>query len=113
MEEINTLLEKYNYFRDAQIRSVQVPTDSSKIVTIVVQDDDGEDINTVKMEFKNIKASRVLLNNVLPFLDMMTGITMVKEHDRYGFAVGGGSDMLDMHNSPMYIIASDLTIEEK
>ena len=113
MEEINTLLEKYNHFRDAQIRSVQVPTDSSKIVTIVVQDDDGEDINTVNIEFKDIKESRILLDSVLPFLDMMGGISMVKEHDRYGFAVGGGCAMLDINNSPMYIIASDLTIEEK
>jgi len=113
MEEINTLLEKYNNFRDAQIRSVETPSESSKIVTIVVQDDDGEDVNTVKIEFKNIKESRILLNNVLPFLDMMTGISIVKEHDQYGFAVGGGSAMLNIHNSPMYIIASDLAIEEK
>ena len=113
MEKINALLEKYNNFKDAQIRSIQPLSDSSKIVTLVVQDDDGEDINTVNLEFKNIKESRILLNNVLPFLDMMTGISMVKEHDRYGFAVGGGSAMLDIHNAPMFIIASDLTIEEK
>ena len=112
MEKINNLLEKYEYFRDAQIRSIQKPTDASAIVTIVVQDDEGEDINSVTLEFNDIKESRILVNHVLPFLDMMSGITLIKENDFYGFAVGSGSAMLNIHNAPMYIIASGLAIEE-
>jgi hypothetical protein len=113
MEEINNLLEKYDHFRDAQIRSIHSPSESSKIVTIVVQDDDGEDQNTINIEFNDIKESRILLNNVLPFLDMMSGISIVKENDLYGFAVGSDTSMLHVHNAPLYIIAADVNIEEK
>ena len=113
MEQIDSLLEKYDHFRDAQIRSIQRPSDSSAIVTIVVQDDDEEDINTITIEFNCIKESRILVNHVLPFLDMMNGISLVSENDLYGFAVGSGSAMLNIHNAPMYIIASGLSIEEK
>ncbi len=113
MEQINSLLEKYNHFKDAQIRSIQPLSDSSKVVTIVVQDDDGEDLNTISIEFKDIKESRILQNSVLPFMDMGSGISLIKEHDLYGFAVGSGSAMLHVHNAPLYIIASDIKIEEK
>jgi hypothetical protein len=113
MEQINDLLEKYDHFKDAQIRSIQTGSDTSKTVTIVVQDDDGEDINTVNLEFIDIKESRILQNSVLPFLDMMSGISIVKEHGLYGFALGSGTAMLHVHNAPLYIVASDINIEEK
>jgi hypothetical protein len=113
MEQINSILEKYNHFKDAQIRSVQSLSDTSKVVTLVVQDEDGEDLHTISIEFKDIKESRILQNSVLAFLDMMSGISIIKEHGLYGFAVGSGSAMLHVHNAPMYIIASDITIEEK
>lgn len=114
MEQINSILEKYDHFRDAQIRFIESPADRSKIIiNIVVQDDEGEDANTVRIEFTNIKESRLLQNNVLPFLDMMSGISIVKEHDLYGFALGSDTSMLHVHNAPLYVIASDITIEEK
>ena len=113
MEQINSLLEKYNNFKDAQIRSIQPLSDSSKVVTIVVQDDDGEDINTIKIEFNNITNSKILANSVLAYMDMGFGISIIKEHDLYGFALGKGTAMLHVHNAPLYIIASDVNLEEK
>lgn len=113
MEQINSLLEKYNHFKDAQIRSIQTLSDTSKVVTIAVQDDDGEDLHTISIEFKDIKESKILQNSVLAFMDMGSGISIVKEHNLYGFALGSGTAMLHVHNAPLYIIASDITIEEK
>lgn len=113
MKNINALLEKYDHFRDAQIRSIESSTDGSKTLTIVVQDDDGEDLNTIRIVFKDIKESRILQQSVLSFLDMMNGISIIKEHDLYGFAVGSGSAMLHVYSAPMYIIASEIDIDEK
>ena len=50
MEAIDALLEKYNHFKYDQIRSIQQLPDSSKVVTLVVQDDDGEDVNTINLD---------------------------------------------------------------
>lgn len=113
MENINTLLEKYKNFKGAQLRSIQALSDSTKIVTLVVQDDDGEDLNTVTIEFSNINNSRILQNSVLSFLDMSSGISIIQENNLYGFALGKGSAMLHVHSAPLYIIASDIKIEEK
>lgn len=113
MEEIDILLKKYNNFKYEQIRSIEQLPNSSKIVTLVVQDDDGEDVNSVKIEFSNIKDSKILVNSVLSFLDMTSGITIIKENNLYGFAIGSGSSMHHVHNAPLYIISSDVNIEEK
>ena len=112
MEEITTLLQKYNNFKYEQIRSIQNLSDSSKLVTLIVLDDEGEDINTIKLEFSGIKSSRILENSVLPMLDMTSGISILKENDLYGFAIGSGTAMLHVHNAPLYIVSSDIKIVE-
>ena len=112
MEKINALLEKYDYFKYEQIRSIQQLPDSSKILTLAILDDDGEDLNTIKITFRNINDSRILENGVLSFLDMTSGISILKENNLYGFAIGSGTAMLHVHNAPLYIIASDIEIEE-
>lgn len=110
MENIDKLLEKYNNFKDAQIRSIESISDSSKVLTIVIQDDDGEDVESVKIEFSNVKESKILENHVLPFMDMMSGVSIIKEHNLYGFALGSGTAMLHVHNAPLYIISSDIKV---
>lgn len=110
MDEIYALLEKYNNFRYEQIRSIEQLPDSSKIVTLVVQDEDGEDTNTVKIEFTNVKDSKILVDSVLSYLDMTSGISIINENNLYGFAIGHGDAMLHVHNAPLYIISSDIKI---
>ena len=112
MEEINALLQKYNNFRYEQIRSVQHHSDGSKTVTLVIQDEDGEDTNTINLTFSGINDLRILEDGVLSYLDMTSGVTIIKENDQYGFAIGNGTAMLHVHNAPMYIIASGIKIEE-
>jgi hypothetical protein len=114
MEQINKLLEKYDHFKYARIRSVESPADRSiVIINIDVEDDEGEVENSVSITFTNVKETRLLQNSVLPFLDMMSGISIVQDHDLYGFALGSDTAMLHVHNAPMYVIASDINIEEK
>ena len=113
MAQVNSLLEKYDYFRMAQIRSIEPTSDSSKRLTMIIQDDDGEDTDIVSIEFKDIKSSKILVNSVLPMLDMMGGISLVHEKNLYGFALGRDTAMLHVQNAPLYIIASDISIEEK
>jgi len=112
MEEINKLLTKYNNFKYEQIRSVEHLEDGSKIVKLVVQDDDGEDTDTVRIQFSDIKDLRILDASVLSFLDMSSGISLLQDNGLYGFAIGGDTTMLHVHNAPFYIIASDMKILE-
>ncbi|CAA6811749.1 MAG: Unknown protein [uncultured Sulfurovum sp.] len=112
MEKVTSLLEKYDYFRAAQLRSINPTSESSKILTLVIQDDEGEDTDRITIEFKDIKSSKILVNSVLPMLDMMGGISLIKENNLYGFSLGRDTAMLHVQNAPLYIIASDITITE-
>jgi hypothetical protein len=113
MESINTLLEKFNRFKDAQLHSIQKPSDSSIILTIAVQDDYGDDTHHVRIEFIDIKDAKLLEHAFLPYLDMMSGVSIIKEHGLYGFAVGSSDAMLHVKNSPFFIISSDIKVEEE
>lgn len=112
MEKINALLEKYNHFRLDQIHSIEKPSEDTIVVTLNVQNDDGEDTHHVKITFKQIKQSRLLVNQALAFLDMMSGISIIKERDLYGFAIGSCPAMLNVLNAPLYITASEIDVEE-
>ncbi|MDA7818515.1 hypothetical protein N9A28_10025 [Sulfurimonas sp.] len=112
MEQVNKLLEKYNNFKYEQIRSIQQLSDSSKIITLVILDDEGEDVSKVEIEFKDINASKLLIDDALPYLDMTSGITFIKENGLYGFGIGKGNAMLNIRNSPLYIVASEVNIKE-
>jgi len=111
MEELNQLLEKYDNFKYAQLRSIEALTESSKLLTIMIQDDDGEDVESIGIVFTDIKQEKILVNSVLSYLDMGFGISIIKEHDLYGFAVGSGTSMIHVHSAPMYIVASDIKIQ--
>ncbi len=110
MEEINALLSKHNHFKYEQIRSIENLPDNAKLVTLVIQDEDGNETDVVKVEFSDITASRILENSVLPLIDMSDGVTIIEEHNLYGFALGRGTAMLHVHNAPLYIVAGGIKV---
>lgn len=110
MEEIKELLEKYNNFAGEQLRSIQQLEDGSKILNIAILDDEGEDLEIISLEFTDINASKILIDSVLPMMDMMSGICIIEENKLFGFALGRGEAMLHVHNAPLYIIASKIRI---
>ncbi|NOR55853.1 MAG: hypothetical protein GQ531_06565 [Sulfurovum sp.] len=112
MDEINKILEKYNHFKDMQLRTVRNITESSKVLTIVEMDEEGEDLHTVRITFSDIKQSRILVDSVLSYMDTGFGVSIIKENGLYGFAVGSGTAMLHVLNAPMYIVSSEISIEE-
>lgn len=112
MEPITALLKKYNNFKYEMLRHIEKTSETSYIVTLAIQDDEGEDVNTIKLDFTGVQASKILVNSVLSYMDMGDGITLIKENDLYGFAVGSGTAMLHVNSAPLYIVATDLIILE-
>lgn len=112
MEKVNALMERYNHFRLDQIHSIEKPADDTIVVTLNVQNDDGEDTHHVKITFNKVKESRLLVNHALAFLDMMSGVSIIKERNLYGFAIGNCPAMLNVLGAPLYIVASEIDIEE-
>ncbi|MBT5935642.1 hypothetical protein [Sulfurimonas sp.] len=78
---------------------------------MALQDDDGEDISSVKLEFININSSRTVPDTALSYMDMMSGIAIIYENEKYGFAIGCGTTILAIHTTPLFIISDDIKIE--
>jgi len=112
MENIQPLLAKFNHFKDAEIRSIHTPAEDSAVITIAVQDDDGDDTDTIKIECTGIKEKRLLVNSVLPFLDMMSGISIIEERNQFAFAIGRCDTMLSVLNAPLYVVSEAIGLEE-
>lgn len=113
MEKINALLTKFDHFRYAEIRSIQAPADASVVITLSLQDEDGEETDRVEVECRGIKEKRLLVNSVLPFLDMMNGISIIRERNQYAFTIGKCDTMLHVLNAPLYVVCDNITIEER
>lgn len=113
METITALLEKYDHFKHAIIRSILSPSDNAVTFVIAVQDDDGEDTALVRIICTGLKEKRLLLNSVLPFLDMMNGISIFFERDLYAFSIGRCDTMLHALNAPLYVTCADISVEEQ
>jgi len=112
MENTDALLAKFNHFRNAEIRNIRTPDDGSIVITLAVTDDDGEDTDKVRVQCSGIKEKRLLVNSVLPFLDMMSGISVIEERNQYAFAIGHCDTMLSVLNAPLYVVAADIKMEE-
>lgn len=112
MERIIPLLEKYNSFKDASFRKIERPEENTLLITLVTEDDEGEDIDTVKIKFIDIDDATLLENAMLPFLDMMSGVSIIHERGLYAFAVGSSDAMLHIKNSPFFIVSKEIEIQE-
>lgn len=112
MENVNALLARFNHFKYAEIRSIYTPDATSAVVTLAVQDDDGEDTDKIRITCADIKEKRLLVNEVLPFLDMMSGISVIEERNQFAFAIGHCDTMLSVLNAPLYIVCNGIEMEE-
>lgn len=112
METLQPLLNRYDHFRDFEIRALHAPMQGAIAVTLVEQNEEGEDERAVAITFEGVSDARVLQSAVLPFLDMMRGISIIHERDRYAFAIGRCDTMLHALNAPLYIISTAVSVEE-
>lgn len=113
MEKINALLEKYDRFRYARIRAIYTPSDTSAVITLAVEDDDGEPVAKVAVECTDITQKRLLVGEVLPFLDMMSGVSILEERNLYAFAIGHCDTMLPVLNAPLFVVCRGIGISEE
>lgn len=109
MQEIQKVLEKFDNFRYAVFDSIQTLSETSLLLTFTVQDDDGEDTDKVSFQLDGVNEARLIENNVLSYLDMTDGISIIKYSDIIAFSIGkSNDDLLAIKNTPLYVIASDI-----
>ncbi|WP_297441142.1 hypothetical protein [Sulfurimonas sp.] len=102
-------LDRFDNFKDAQLRLVEVVSPSHIKVTLGVQDKARDfDWISLTLEFTGIVDARLPKENQLEFIDMSDGVSILKDDNKFVFAIGACYNISTIKNSIFYIISTDL-----
>ena len=110
---INIDLQRFNHFKDAEFRTLEVLSPSEIKLVFAVQDEARAfDWITITFLFKGVSDARLLDGNRTSHVDMSDGINLIKEENLFAFGIGECYNIDAIKNSSCYIIASDMKYEE-
>jgi len=106
-------LQRFDNFKDAELRLVEVISPLHIKVTLAVQDKARDfDWITLTLEFTGIVDARLPQENQLQFIDMSEGANIIKDDNKFAFAIGACYNISTVKNSIFYIISTDLKSQE-
>ena len=110
---LNAFLERFNHFKDAEFRSMDIISPLQIKLTFALQDAARAfDWITITLEFNGVNDARLLEPNRLAFVDMSDGANIVKDGNLFAFGIGERYNISNIKNSICYLIANDLKYEE-
>jgi len=111
--ELSSFLERFDTFKDSEIRSLELLSASQMQITLTAQDSArAHDWITITFEFSGIEDAKLLPDNQLNYVDMNDGISLLYEENKFAFAIGECYNISNVKNAPLYIVASDLKYQE-
>ena len=106
-------LKRFNHFKDADFRSLEIISPQNIKLTFAVQDAArAHDWITLTLNFNAISDARLLENNRLGLVDMSDGVTLIKDANSFAFGLGECYNISTIKTAPLYLIASSLKYEE-
>ena len=106
-------LERFNHFKDADFRSLEIISPLNIKLTFAVQDAArAHDWITLTLDFNSISDARLLENNRFELVDMSDGVTLIKDANSFAFGLGECYNISTIKTAPLYFIASSLKYEE-
>ena len=110
---IPAFLKRFNNFKDAEFRSIDLISPLQIKLVFAVQDEARAfDWITISLEFNGVVDARLLEHNRLSLVDMSDGINIVKDGELFAFAIGECYNISNIKNSVCYLIANDLKYQE-
>lgn len=113
LTKIDEFLKRFDNFKDAELRSVEVISPTTMLVTLAAQDSArGFDWVSVKLEFTDVSDAKLLDSSKLSFVDMSDGITVIKDEKALVFGIGECYNLSAVKNAICYILSSTIKYEE-
>lgn len=111
---IERTLDRFDSFRSAEIVSLTIPAPTHIKITIHAQDK-ARDFDWIKLilSFKGIEDARLLEESKLKFLSLDEGVSLFKAGDLFAFGVGQYTNIDNIKDSSLFVLAQSLQIEEK
>ena len=113
LTNVNEFLKRFDNFKDGEFRSIEVISPTVMTVTLAGQDEARAfDWISIKLEFNNVSAAKLLENSKLSLLDMSEGVSIIKSENSIAFGIGECRNEACIKSSSCYIEASTLKFEE-
>ncbi len=85
---LHGFLERFGYFRDGELRDIEINSPTNITLTIAAQDASrAYDWITVKLEFEGVTSASLIENDQLEFLDMSDGIDIKNNNNYFTFGI--------------------------
>lgn len=112
-KNITAFLQRFDNFRDGEIRSINIISPTQIKVTLAAQDNARSfDWVSLELEFSGLNDAKLIENTKLPFVDMSDGISIMSQDKIIGFGIGEYSSILQIKDSSCYIICTDMKYKE-
>jgi len=106
-------LKRFDNFKDAQLRSLDVVSATHIKLNVAVQDSARAfDWITLTLNFIGVTDARLLDSKKLQFVDMSEGVSLLHVNKEFAFAIGACYNISTIKNSTLYIIFQDLKYQE-
>ena len=110
---IDTFLQRFNNFKDAEFRSIDIGSATTMSVVFATQDEARSfDWITVTLEFNEISDAKLLDDSKLSLVDMQDGISLITDNKRVGFALGRYNTITSIKDSVCYIKSNSIKYSE-
>ena len=101
-------LERFEHFKDAEFRTVEIVSPTQMKLIFGVQDKArAYDWITMEFSFSGVSDAKLIEDSKLKFVDMEDGITILQDKVLV-FAIGEYNSITNIKDSIFYIIADDI-----
>ena len=106
-------LSRFNNFKDAEFRSLEVISPLEIHATFAVQDNARAfDWITVTLEFTGVTDAQLVDGNKIAYVDMSDGISILENDGIIAFGIGECYNISSIQNASCFIIANSLKSSE-
>ena len=113
LTKIDEFLKRFDNFKGGELRSIEVITPTTMLVTLAGQDSaTGFDWVSMKFEFTDVSDAKILDATKLSFVDMSDGVTIIKNEETLAFAIGECYNLSAIKNAICYMVSSSVKYEE-
>lgn len=106
-------LQRFDNFKDSELRSLEVVTPMHVKLTVAVQDSArAYDWITLEIDFIGVSDARLVDQNKLQFIDMNEGVNLLHVEGQFAFAIGACYNIQAVKNSTLYIMSQDIKYQE-
>lgn len=110
---LEQFLERFDNFKDGEIRSIKIISPTTMLVTLAGQDSARAfDWITVDLELSSVSDARLLDDTKLSLIDMSDGVSIIYENDKFAFGTGECYNTSTVKSSTCYIECDTIKYEE-